>query len=126
MPLIRISLRRGRPASHHAAIVQGVYSAMREVFDVPENDLFAVVHQHEAEEFFFHPSFFGFARSDSLIYLQLTVSNTRGVVQKKALFAKIAENLGRDPGLAPDDIFINLIEAARENWSFGAGIAQYA
>lgn len=126
MPLIRISMRRGRPASHPAAIVAGVYSAMREVFDVPENDLFAVIHQHETEEFIFNPGFFGFARSDELVFVQITVSNTRGVAQKKALFAKIAENLGREPGLRPDDIFINLIEAARENWSFGGGIAQYA
>lgn len=126
MPLIRISMRRGRPASQSAAIVDGVYRALRETFDVPEDDLFAVIHQHEAEEFIFSPSYFGFERSAGLVYIQLTVSNTRGVAQKKALFARIAENLGRQPGLRPDDIFINLVEAARENWSFGAGLAQYA
>ena len=26
----------------------------------------------------------------------------------------------------PDDIVINLVEVAKENWSFGHGIAQYA
>ena len=26
----------------------------------------------------------------------------------------------------PEDVFINLIEVKRENWSFGNGIAQYA
>ncbi|MBA3942922.1 MAG: tautomerase family protein [Beijerinckiaceae bacterium] len=126
MPLIRISMRRGRPASHPAAIVDGVYRALRETFEVPEDDLFAVIHQHEAEEFIFNANYFGFERSAGLVYIQLTVSNTRGVAQKKALFACIAENLGREPGLRPDDIFINLVEAARENWSFGAGLAQYA
>jgi phenylpyruvate tautomerase PptA (4-oxalocrotonate tautomerase family) len=126
MPLIRISMRRGRPASQSAAIVDGVYRALRDTFDVPEDDLFAVIHQHEADEFIFNASYFGFARSDGLVYIQLTVSNTRGLVQKKALFSRIAENLGREPGLRPDDIFINLVETARENWSFGAGIAQYA
>lgn len=57
MPLIRISMRRGRPASHPAAIVDGVYRALRATFEVPENDLFAVVHQHEAEEFVFDANF---------------------------------------------------------------------
>lgn len=125
MPLIRISMRRGRPASHPAAIVDGVYRALRATFEVPENDLFAVVHQHEAEEFVFDANFFGFQRSAGLVIIQITVSGTRGVTQKKALFAAIAANLQQEPGLKPDDVFINLLEVKRENWSFGGGVAQY-
>ncbi len=125
MPLIRISMRRGRPASHPAAIVDGVYRALRATFEVPENDLFAVVHQHEAEEFVFDANFFGFQRSAGLVIIQITVANTRGATQKKALFAAIAANLQQEPGLKPDDIFINLLEVKRENWSFGGGVAQY-
>ncbi|MDP3602526.1 MAG: tautomerase family protein [Bosea sp. (in: a-proteobacteria)] len=125
MPLIRISMRRGRPASHPAAIVDGVYRALRATFEVPENDLFAVVHQHEADEFVFDANFFGFQRSAGLVIIQITVANTRGVTQKKALFAAIAANLQQEPGLKPDDIFINLLEVKRENWSFGGGVAQY-
>lgn len=125
MPLIRISMRRGRPASHPAAIVDGVYRALRATFEVPENDLFAVVHQHEADEFVFDANFFGFQRSAGLVIIQITVANTRGVTQKKALFAAIAANLQQEPGLKPDDIFINLLEVKREDWSFGGGIAQY-
>jgi hypothetical protein len=26
----------------------------------------------------------------------------------------------------PQDVVINLVEVAKENWSFGSGIAQYA
>jgi 4-oxalocrotonate tautomerase len=125
MPLIRISMRRGRPASHPAAIVDGVYRALRSTFEVPENDLFAVVHQHDADEFVFDANYFGFERSAGLVIIQLTVANTRGVTQKKALYAAIAENLQKEPGLKPDDIFISLVEVKREDWSFGAGIAQY-
>ncbi len=125
MPLIRISMRRGRPASHPAAIVDGVYRALRATFEVPENDLFAVVHQHEAEEFVFDANFFGFQRSAGLVIIQITVANTRGVTQKKALFAAIAANLQQEPGLKPDDIFVNLLEVKREDWSFGGGVAQY-
>ncbi len=125
MPLIRISMRRGRPASEPAAILDGVYRAMRETFEVPEDDLFAVIHQHDPDEFIFNARYFGFERTAGLVLIQITCNNSRGVTQKKALFAKIAENLRREPGLKPDDIFINLIETARENWSFGGGIAQY-
>lgn len=125
MPLIRISMRRGRPASHPSAIVDGVYRALRATFEVPENDLFAVVHQHEAEEFVFDANYFGFERTGGLVIIQITVANTRGVTQKKALYAAIAQNLQREPGLKPDDIFINLVEVKREDWSFGGGVAQY-
>ncbi|MGX5733121.1 tautomerase family protein [Bosea thiooxidans] len=125
MPLIRISMRRGRPASEPAAIIDGVYRALRETFEVPEKDLFAVVHQHDADEFVFDANYFGFNRSAGLVIIQLTVANTRGVTQKKKLYAAIAENLAREPGLKPDDVFINLVEVKREDWSFGGGIAQY-
>lgn len=125
MPLIRICLRRGRPAADLSAIVDGVYRALRATFEVPEDDLFAVVHQHEAEEFLFDPHYFGFQRSAGLVMIQLTVANTRGVTQKKALYAAIADNLNRAPSLRPDDIFVNLVEVKREDWSFGGGIAQY-
>ena len=47
------------------------------------------------------------------------------VDQKKALFAHIVELLGQQPGLRPQDVFINLLEVQKENWSFGNGIAQY-
>lgn len=125
MPLIRISLRRGRPAAYPAAIVDGVYRALHATYEVPENDLFAVVHQHEAGEFIFDNTYFAFDRSDDLVIIQITAASTRGVTQKKALFAAIAQNLQKEPGLRPDDIFINIVEVKREDWSFGGGIAQY-
>jgi phenylpyruvate tautomerase PptA (4-oxalocrotonate tautomerase family) len=45
---------------------------------------------------------------------------------KKALYAKIVELISQETGLRPEDVFINLVEVAKENWSFGNGIAQYA
>jgi phenylpyruvate tautomerase PptA (4-oxalocrotonate tautomerase family) len=48
------------------------------------------------------------------------------VEQKKALFARIASLLAESPGLRTEDVFVNLIEVAKENWSLGQGQAQYA
>jgi 4-oxalocrotonate tautomerase len=58
--------------------------------------------------------------------VQITANNTRSVDQKKALFRRIADLLGQSPGLRPEDVFVNLIEVAKENWSLGHGLAQYA
>ena len=52
--------------------------------------------------------------------------DTRPVEQKQALFAKIAELLRESPGIRPEDVFVNLVEVAKENWSLGNGLAQYA
>ena len=58
--------------------------------------------------------------------IELTVSHTRGVEQKKALYRCIVENLGERQGVRPQDVFVNLVEVQKESWSFGDGIAQYA
>jgi phenylpyruvate tautomerase PptA (4-oxalocrotonate tautomerase family) len=125
MPLSRVSLRRGKPAAHRKAILDGIYRAMREVFDVPEEDRFMLITEHDEPDFSYSPTYFGINRSDDLVLIQLTVSNTRTVEKKKALYRRIVENLTADPGLRPEDIFINLVEVLPENWSFGNGIAQY-
>jgi Tautomerase enzyme. len=126
MPLVRISLRRGKSAAQLAALRNGIYEAMRETFNVPEDDRFILIHQHEAEEFDCDPHYLGIARSDDLVIVQIACNNTRTVAQKQAFYRRVAEKLAADPGLRPEDVFINLLETAKENWSFGHGVAQYA
>ena len=126
MPLSRVSLRRGKPAAYRKAILDGVYRAMRAVFDVPDEDRFMTITEHDEDNFSYSKSYLGIARSDDLVMIQLTVNNTRTLEKKKALYRAIVENLTADPGLRGEDILINLIEVLPENWSFGNGIAQYA
>jgi 4-oxalocrotonate tautomerase len=126
MPLTRIDLKRGKPAAYRKAILDGVYAAMRETFEVPEDDRFQLVTEHDNDGFVYGAHYLGIARSDDLVIIQLTVSNTRTAEQKKALFAAIAKRLAAHPGVRPEDVFINLVEVAKENWSFGHGLAQYA
>lgn len=38
----------------------------------------------------------------------------------------MADDLSAKLGLRKQDIFLNLIEVAKENWSFGNGEMQYA
>ncbi len=126
MPLVRIDLRRGKSAAHRKAICDGIYRAMIETFTVPAEDRFMIVNEHDADNFDFSRSYLGLARSDDLVIIQITANDTRTLEQKKALFARVAALLADDPGLRKEDIFINLVEVKKENWSFGNGIAQYA
>ena len=126
MPLAHISLRAGKPEAYRQAIFDSLYRAMRETFDVPEDDQFMAITEHDAANFRYGASYLGIARSDDLVLIQITASNTRTVEQKKALFRRIAELLGESPGIRPEDVFVSLVEVAKENWSFGHGLAQYA
>lgn len=126
MPLVRIALRRGKSPAYIAGLRNGIYAAMRESFNVPENDRFILVSQHDADEFDYDPGYLDIARSDDLVIIQIACNNTRTVPQKQAFYRSVAEKLAHDPGVRPEDVFINLLETAKENWSFGNGIAQYA
>jgi len=125
MPLTRVSLRRGKPAAYRAALLDSLYRAMRETFDVPEDDRFMVLTEHDEADFSYGADYLGIHRSADLVIIQITVSNTRSAAQKKALYRRITERLTDSPGLRPEDIFINLVEVLPENWSFGHGLAQY-
>jgi 4-oxalocrotonate tautomerase len=126
MPLVRVSLRQGKSDDYKRAIGDGVYKAMREAFNVPEEDRFVVVSEHSESEFQFSKTYLDIARSDDLVIIQITANNTRTVEQKKALFARVVELLSVNPGLRKQDVFISLVDVPKENWSFGNGVAQYA
>jgi phenylpyruvate tautomerase PptA (4-oxalocrotonate tautomerase family) len=125
MPLARVSLRRGKPAAYRKAILEGLYQALRETFEVPEGDRFMTVTEHDQDDFVYDANYLGIQRSDDLVIIQITVSNTRPTAQKQKLYRRIVERLSENPGLRPEDIFINLLEVLPENWSFGHGVAQY-
>jgi 4-oxalocrotonate tautomerase len=126
MPLTRVSLLKGKPPEYRQAILAGLYQAIREVFDVPEDDRFMLIDEYDKSNFAYGENYLGIARDDDLVIVQITVNNTRGPDKKKALYARIAELLAKNPGIRPENILVNLLEVPKENWSFGNGIAQYA
>jgi len=125
VPLLQISLRAGKPDAYRQAIFDSLYRAMRETLNVPEDDQFMTITEHEPANFRYGAAF-GIDRSDDLVFIRITVFNTRTAEQKKALFRRIAELLGESPGIRSEDVFVNIVEAALENWSVGNGLAQFA
>jgi 4-oxalocrotonate tautomerase len=126
MPLVRIDLIRGKPAAFRKRIGEIVYTAMREVINVPENDKFQVITQHDAEELNVADSYLGNSYSADIILVQVTLNAGRTVEMKKAFFKRIADDLHEQLKVRREDVVINLVEVAKENWSFGGGVAQYA
>ena len=125
MPILHVSLRAGKPEAYRKAILDNLYRAMRDALNVPEDDQFMTLTEHDAANFRYGDAY-GVRRSADVVYIQITVFSTRTAEQKKALFRRIAELLGENPGIRPEDVFVNVIDAPKENWSVGHGRAQFA
>jgi phenylpyruvate tautomerase PptA (4-oxalocrotonate tautomerase family) len=126
MPLVRISLLKGKPASYRRKLGDAVHRALVETIDVPSKDRFQLLTEHDAEDFVYDREYLGIARSRDLVMIQITMSFGRSLALKRALYRTIAERLAAAVQLRPEDVLINLVETAKENWSFGNGIASYA
>lgn len=130
MPLVRISLAKGRSSTGNAReyrrqVGDAIHRAMVQTIDVPPADRFQLITEHEPEDFVYDPQYLGIARSSDLVIVQITISAGRSLEKKRALFARIADNLAAI-GLRREDVWVNLVEVAKENWSFGNGLASYA
>ena len=125
MPLVRIDLARGTSAQFRKTLGDIVYKAMTDIIDVPKDDKFQMITEHSPEELNYAPSYLGIEHSPGLVLIQITMSVGRTVQAEQAFYKEIAEQLHAQLGIRKEDVFINLVETARENWSFGNGIAQY-
>jgi len=125
MPLVRIALREGRSAVYKKQIADGVHQAMVDALAIPADDRFQVISEHSADNLIYDPQYLGIKRTDRVVLIQITLSAGRKPGQKRALYKRITELLAKSPGVRPEDVVINLVEVAWENWSFGNGVAQY-
>lgn len=117
-------MRSGKSEDYRQAIFDCLYQALIDVLDVPEDDQFMTITEHDAANFR-RGDAFGISRSDDLLYIQITVLDTRTVEQKKALFQRVAELLNGGLGIRPEDVFVNLYDTPKENWSLGLGLTQF-
>lgn len=126
MPLVRISLRKGKSPEYRKSIGEAVHRALVETIGVPRQDRFQVISEHSAEDLIYDPSYLDIERTEDIVFIQITLNAGRTLEQKKALYRRIVELLAGESGIRPQDVLINLVEVPPENWSFGEGKAQYA
>jgi len=126
MPLVRIGMIEGKTAEYRRAVCDSIHRALVDAIKIPPQDRFQLLSEHRPEELIYDDSYLGISRSPDMLLIQITLSTGRSVEMKKALFARIAELLAKSPGVRKEDVFVSLVEVAKENWSFGNGVAQYA
>jgi len=124
MPLVRITLREGRSPEQLRGLSAAVHQALVTKANVPADDYFHVIDEVPATHLFADPTYVGMQRTEGVVFIEITLNAGRTVEVKRALY-DIAARL--EPlGVRPDDVLVNLVEVAKEDWSFGRGIATYA
>ncbi|MEJ0004238.1 MAG: tautomerase family protein [Pararobbsia sp.] len=126
MPFVRIDLAEGTTSEYRQAVADEVYKAMTGTLNVPANDRFMVVGEHAPGDFIVDTGYLGIERSPRCVIIQVTLNTGRDVQTKRAFYKALADGLHERVGLRREDVFINLVEVVKENWSFGNGEAQYA
>ena len=127
MPLVRIDLNQEKyNADTSKKIGDLVYIAMEEELSVPKDDKFQIITKHDDTELNIPESYLGIKYTNKIVIIQITLNSGRSTELKQKLYKRIAEDLNKELDIRKEDVFISLVEVAKENWSFGNGEAQYA
>ena len=116
MPLVRIEIVSGKSPEYRKALMDGVHSALVEAFRIPENDRVQRLFELDREHFEI-PS----TKTDRFTYIEITAFRGRSFEAKKRLYAAVAANLEKDPGIKGGDLVIVLNDPPLEHWGLKGG-----
>ena len=122
MPLVTLTVRRGKDAAFKSAVLNAVHGALV-ASGVPESDRFHRVLELSAEDFRFDASYPDLAspRTDDFVLIEVLLSTGRSVKVKRKIAVDLIDSLRQAPGLDPDNVMLVFKETLWENWSFGGG-----
>ncbi len=122
MPLVTLTLRKGKSNAWKSAVLQAVHGALV-ASGVPETDRFQRVLELDAEDFRYDPHYpdLGAPRTGDFILIEILFSVGRSVKVKRKILADLIASLAKEPGLDPENVMVCFKETAWENWSFAGG-----
>jgi phenylpyruvate tautomerase PptA (4-oxalocrotonate tautomerase family) len=121
MPLVTLTIRKGKSAAFKAGVLDAVHAALVSS-GVPAPDKFQRVIELEAADFRFDPSYpdLKSERTENFVLIEILWSVGRSVKVKKKLLEELMASLSRQ-GLNPEHVMVCFKETAWENWAFGGG-----
>jgi 4-oxalocrotonate tautomerase len=126
VPLVRISMLANKSETDKKNIADAVHQALVDTISIPAQDRFQLITEHRETDLIYDPIYLNLSRTDEIVIIEVTLSAGRSVEIKRALYKRMVELLGQVAEIRKEDVLINLLEVAKENWSFGNGVAQYA
>jgi phenylpyruvate tautomerase PptA (4-oxalocrotonate tautomerase family) len=129
MPLVRVSMKKGRSAEERRAIADCVHTALVEAIGIPVDDRFQVVTEYGGDsvgsELIYDPHYLGIERTDGIVFVQVFLRKGRTVEAKQAFYLRLTDLLSERVKIRAEDVMITLSENDVADWSFGNGVAQY-
>ena len=122
MPLVTLTVRRGKDAAFKSAVLNAVHKSLVAA-GVPEADRFHRVLELSADDFRYDAGYPDLAtpRTEDFVLIEVLLSVGRSVKIKRKIAADLIDALRQSPGLDPDDVMLVFKETTWENWSFGGG-----
>ena len=74
MPLVRISLVKGKPESYRRKVGDAIHRALVDTINVPALDRFQVLTEHAPGDIVYDSSYLGIARTSDILIVQITLS----------------------------------------------------
>lgn len=121
MPYARISLLKGKSSEYIKALSDSVHQSLVEAFEVPADDRFQVIHQHERGELIFDTHYMGGPRSDDYVLICVTAGRLRSTQVKQSFYKCVVRLLRNSPGIRPEDVMVVINTTQADEWSFGSG-----
>ncbi len=100
MPVTRIAIREGKTPEYKQALMDEIYEAMLETVAIKDGDRFMAITEHDEHAFAYGP-FLGLERTDDLVQIQVFWAPGKAVDAKLAMYRRIVERLGANPGSDP-------------------------
>ena len=129
MPLVRISMKKGRSIEQRRAIADCIHKALVETIGIPADDRFQVVTEYGSDragsELIYDPHYLGINRTDGIIFVQVFLRKGRTVEAKQEFYMRTVNLLSEMVQVHRQDVLITLSENDDADWSFAYGIAQY-
>lgn len=119
MPLVNISILRGKSPAYVKAIADGVHAAVVQTMGFPADDLYQIITEHDPHGLQHQ------THTADRVMMFLIMRSGRAPEKKKAFYRRCVENLARDPGIDPANVLITIAENHDIDWSFGSGVAQF-
>jgi phenylpyruvate tautomerase PptA (4-oxalocrotonate tautomerase family) len=116
MPLVKVSLRKGKSPDYKRALLDGIHAALVEAFVIPDHDRHQQIYELDKDNFEIPPT-----KSSQFVVVEIIAFQGRSFEAKKKLYSVIIRNLGSSPGINGDDILIILHEPPKENWGIHGG-----
>lgn len=126
MPLVKFNVPQSLADDRVAGLRRAVHEALVATANVPQDDLFHVVHRLDAQSLVIDPAFPSVERSPEAAIVEITFRMGRTDSQKQALYREIVRLAQAWSGFRPQDVMVVLTENTSLDWSFGAGVAHYA